>query len=297
MIDEYASYLEKKGYRKKTAERTKQEIERFYRYVGEGVDNSREKTIRYYDYIKNKGYKESTIGLKMQQIRGYFKYLKEKGHILKYSTEDIKLPKRNRITPYNIPTYKEIERLIDRIDTKNGRKTGARDRAILELFYTSGIRRRELVNLNIYDVDLKNGQVFIREGKGGKDRVAPIGKETVRWIYKYINGKRKRHIKDMREKALFLGKGTGLRLRYCTIDAIFEKYKPVRNSDRRISSHRLRHACAIGMLRNGADIRIVQRLLGHQRLTTTQIYTKLSPEDLKKFHKKYHPRTKVKKAL
>jgi len=294
MIESYITYLEIKGFRKQTGKRIRRELGWFYEYVGGGLNNLPEKISKYYEYIRSKGYKESTIVLKMCQIMGYFKHLRRTGYILKDPTDYIKLPQRNRTCPYNIPGHKEIERIAERIDTRNGRKTGVRDRAIVELFYTSGIRRKELIGLDIYDVDLRSGQVFIREGKGGKDRVVPIGTETVKWLKEYINGKRKRHLKYTREKALFLSKTKRSRIKYSTIDSIFAKYKPVKNDGMRISAHRLRHACAIGMIRNGADIKYVQSLLGHEQLSTTQIYTKLSPEDLKAAYRKYHPRSRIK---
>lgn len=294
MMEEYIKYLTLRAWRASTIKHAESEIRKFFEFTGKKTDHTAEDVEKYYEHIKTKErkLKSSTIGYKMSQVFGYFKYLKREGHILKDPTEDIKLPFKKVISLQEIPSADEIGHLINHTDPET--LTGKRDRAILELLYSTGMRRRELINLDIYDIDLKEGQIFIRNGKGAKDRVVPLGTRAVEWLKKYIEIVRTRYMKNPNEKAIFLTE-FGWRLGYGTLDSLFAKYRARLKCKGKFSPHKLRHACAIGMIRNGADIRFVQELLGHRRLSTTQVYTYLSPEDLKKMHHKYHPREKIRK--
>lgn len=178
-----------------------------------------------------------------------------------------------------VPTEKEVIALLNEpdIDTRKGR----RDKAMLELFYSSALRREELHNLNIDDIDFSENTVRINEGKFSKDRVVPLGRTAKECIILYLTKTRPKWIKDAREKALFLSQ-TGKRLSIYMSWEIVKEYSP----NPRITVHSLRHACATHMLKRGADIVHIQKLLGHNSPKTTEIYTKLFPNDLAEAYNK-----------
>jgi len=251
MIDEYIQYLMRKGYVESTRKAVRGELKRLYGYTKSGIHSTTEQITAYYNDMKNRGL-----------TNRHTKY----------------------IFPHKIPSHNQIETLLSLPDTET--LIGKRNRAILELLYSSGIRRKELGQLDIYDVDIKRRQMFIREGKGGRDRMVPIGEHAAIWLKKYIDIVRIRYLKDVREKALFLTV-RGQRISLYSVFDVLQRYYKNPKVGIKISPHKLRHACAVEMLRNGADIRIIQELLGHRRLTTTQIYTQVSPEDLKVMHERY----------
>lgn len=175
---------------------------------------------------------------------------------------------------------------LDSIVTKTG--FGARDRAIFELMYVTGIRIGEVQNLNIDDIDFSLKEITIREGKGDKDRIVPLGSVAEDYINLWI--KRGRKGVKASQRALFINSLEG-RLKVGRIRAIFDKYLQLNNLENKgFTPHSIRHSCAIHLLQNGADIRYVQELLGHESIETTAGYTKSMIKSLKKLHKTYHPR-------
>jgi len=167
---------------------------------------------------------------------------------------------------------------------------GIRDLALLELAYSAGLRRKELVGLEVGDVDLTGGFLKIREGKGGKERVVPLGHKAKEALERYLQVTRPRL--QMRKKQetsrLFLTE-RGAPIKSTTVEEIIVKYRP----HHRIHTHTLRHACALHMLKGGADVRYIQELLGHASPNTTMLYTRLLPADLLQMHHRYHPRERM----
>jgi integrase/recombinase XerD len=165
---------------------------------------------------------------------------------------------------------------------------GIRDRTILELFYSSGIRRSELTRLEITDLNQEHQTLKVRKGKGNKDRVAPVGNCALQWLEKYLEESRPKLALSQDERNLFLTSyGEG-----CNPDVLSRKVsKFIKQADlgRPGSCHLLRHTCATHMLEGGADIRFIQQLLGHEKLETTSIYTQVIIEQLKAVHAKTHP--------
>jgi integrase/recombinase XerD len=165
--------------------------------------------------------------------------------------------------------------------------TGLRDRAILETLYSTGMRRLELTHLKLYDVDLARGTVMIRQGKGRKDRLIPIGSRACAWIQKYLDEVRPQLVIRSDERALFVT-DYGEPFERNRLSDLVKKY--MRHAGiAHGSCHALRHACATHMLENGADIRFIQALLGHAELSTTQIYTQVAIGKLKEIHAATHP--------
>lgn len=196
------------------------------------------------------------------------------------------LPRTGRCLPKFIPDEEEIELIINQTKTKGN--IGIRDKAILETYYAGGLRRTELANLDIRHVDTKNLTVTVRKGKGGYDRVVPIVERTVDAIDDYLNKVRPLLATFSSGDALFLGE-TGKRILSSKLTELVGEY--VRRSGVAESGacHLFRHATGTHMLRNGADIRYVQEMLGHEDLNTTQRYTHVVINDLKKVHQQTHP--------
>ena len=242
----------------------------------------------FYDYKKENGQclGPSSVKRILLTVRAFCRYLTHhKNLFLSNPAGNLKAPKVESL-PRDIPTDQEIQRTIDGIDLTY---MGIRNKAILEILYSTAIRAGELLKLDIYDVDFKEKRLSVRQGKGKKDRVVPIGRKAFDALRIYTDYFRTRHSKKTREKALFLSH-QGSRLSYHMLVYMIAKVR----KDVKLRPHVLRHAAAIGMLKNGADIRYIQQMLGHASLESTQIYTRLLPLDLKDSLKKYHPREQQK---
>jgi integrase/recombinase XerD len=169
---------------------------------------------------------------------------------------------------------------------------GLRDRAILELLYSTGIRRQELVNLSIGDFRVESHELLVVNGKGGKDRVVPVGQWACYFAETYMKNVRPWQVCDPAEKALFVQHRNGRRLSLRSVKDIVERATTRSGVGRRVSPHTFRHSMATHMLRNHADLRHIQAILGHSSLRSTQIYTHTDIEDLKGVMKRSHPHGK-----
>jgi integrase/recombinase XerD len=170
------------------------------------------------------------------------------------------------------------------------------EEAILETFYSTGMRRTELVKLTLYDVDLEAGIVTIREGKGRKDRVIPIGERAVAWLDKYLDQARPKLVVEPDEMYVFLA-AQGEQFSRNSLSIIIREYVESAKIGKRGACHLFRHTMATLMLEGGADIRFIQQMLGHARLDTTQIYTHVSIRMLKQIHSATHPAAALKRAV
>ena len=196
------------------------------------------------------------------------------------------LPRTGRRLPKFIPDEEEIELIINQTKTKGN--IGIRDKAILEIYYASGIRRTELANLDIRHVDTKNLTITVRKGKGGYDRVVPIVQRTEDAINEYLTKVRPLLAIFASGDALFLGE-TGKRILSSKLTELVGEYIRRSGVAEEGACHLLRHATGTHMLRNGADIRYVQEMLGHEDISSTQLYTHVVINDLQKVHKQTHP--------
>lgn len=197
-----------------------------------------------------------------------------------------KLPRVNRRLPTNVPDEVEMEQILRQTMTKG--KMALRDRAILEVYYATGIRRTELANLDIKDIDIKHQLVSVRKGKGSLDRRVPIAARAVSWVRQYLQALRPELATLDSGEALFLG-ATGKRIRPSKLSDMVSAYVKRSGVSKSGSCHLFRHAAATAMLRNGADIRYVQEMLGHLDITSTQIYTRVTVMDLTKVYNETHP--------
>ena len=235
---------------------TRAMLERYQRYL--------------YLYRKSDG---GALSLATQEIllnplRAFFKWLARENHILYNPASELVLPRSPRQLPKTLLSVQEIEHVLNQPDVNES--TGIRDRAILETLYSTGIRRLELTRLKLYDVDLERGTVMIRQGKGRKDRLIPIGERACAWIGKYLDTVRPQLVARADELTLFVT-DYGEPFEKNRLGDLVKRY--MRHAGiAQGSCHAFRHACATHMLENGADIRFIQAMLGHSELSTTQIY-------------------------
>ncbi len=220
-------------------------------------------------------------------VKVFFRFMTLHDHVLYNPSTLLELPKREKHLPRVILTKKEMNKLLMQPDIATIQ--GYRDRVILEIFYSAGIRSKELINLNIYDVDIQKETLFIRKGKGGKDRVVPLTDTAAEFTEGYLLNIRKKLSRGNPTDALILRK-SGLRIDENSLLRIIRLYIFKANIKKHIGCHTLRHTCATHLLAGGANIRYIQELLGHESLESTQVYTKVQIEDLKRIHKKHHPR-------
>ena len=232
-----------------------------------------------------KGNLATSITRSLSSIKTFFNWLTYKNIIKINPSELIESPKIGRRLPVNL-SEEDVEKILQAPNLSSS--YGIRDKAMLELLYATGLRISELVNLKFNDIDFKRGIIKVT-GKGGKERIVPVGETALSWITSYIDNTREDLIVDNENIYLFLSnRGKQLSRKLCW--SIISNYSKGSLNNKTISPHSLRHAFATHLLNHGADLRTVQMLLGHSSLSTTQIYTHVARERLIKFHTKYHPR-------
>ncbi len=241
----------------------------------------------YLAFLNEKQYSKTTIARKLATLRSFYKFLVKRNQISSNPVTVVRTPKQEKKLPRFLE-YEEVKRLLETPPMDSW--LGARDRAILETLYSTGIRVSELVALNMDDIDFLGEIVHIR-GKGKKERIAPIGSSALQVIQHYMEfrSKRAQSNSNFDSKVLFVNKH-GRRLSTRSVRRKMDKYLKMAGLDPAISPHTLRHSFATHMLNNGADLRSVQELLGHQSLSTTQVYTHLTTRKLKEVYQNAHPR-------
>jgi len=238
---------------------------------------------RYLAHMRERNYSKRTVARKLATLRSFFRFLYREGYIKTNPATSVITPKLDKKLPVFLDTG-EVVKLIEAPDDRD--LSGARDRAILETLYSTGMRVSELVRLNINDIDFIGG-VAKAFGKGKKERLAPIGDKAVRAIRKYLDKRGSGKLGG--KKAVFLNKNGG-RLTDRSVRRVVGKYIKILSLREGISPHTLRHSFATHLLNRGADLRSVQELLGHMNLSTTQIYTHVTTKRLKEVYEKAHPR-------
>jgi len=248
-------------------------------------------TIRkFMAFLSERQYTKSTTARKLATLRSFYKFLVKRGQLGSNPVSSIKTPKQDKKLPKFLE-YEQVQKLLNTPPTDNW--LGARDRAMLEVLYSTGMRVSELVALNLEDVDFLGEVIHVR-GKGKKERICPIGSSALQSIQHYIEYRNRRIQADsgFDSKVLFANKH-GKRLSTRSVRRKMDKYLIAAGLDPAISPHTLRHSFATHMLNNGADLRSVQELLGHQSLSTTQIYTHVTTSRMKEQYENAHPREAV----
>lgn len=299
-IDEFLTYLRfEKGLADNTIAAYRRDLAVWERYCSErGIPPSgaaADDLTDYLGFLRSKGadgaaYSPASVARMLVSLRSFHRFLVREGHASVDPTAKIGSPKRPKSIPKAIP-LEDVERLIESPARDN---LGKRDRAILESLYGAGMRISELVNLDLDDVDLDEGTVLIRSGKGGKSRRVPIGRAARSALADYVTTVRPQLIAKSRAPgaAIFLNaRGSRLSRQGCW--KILRRYAEMAGLEDRVSPHTLRHSFATHMLDAGADIRVVQDLLGHASLATTQVYTLVSDSKLREVYYSSHPRARA----
>lgn len=278
LIHDFLSYIgSEKGLSVNTIEAYGRDIRRFC----DGVEDAKEETIiSHLSELKEKGYASSSIYRSLMALRVFFRFLKREGFIDKDPTELLESPKMWQLIPEVLMTG-EVEALLDAPNADE--EEGTRDKAILETLYATGIRASELCSLNVHDVRENTVRVV---GKGGKERIVPIGEEALQAIDTYLSKWRD----DKGEgRPLFVTK-KGKRMNRTTLWERVKFYAKKVEIQKEISPHTLRHSFATHLLDHGADLRVIQEMLGHADIGTTDRYTHLSKKRLFDAFDNFHPR-------
>ena len=235
------------------------------------------------------GFAATSIQRTLSSIRGYFSFLAADGIITADPTELLERPKTARYLP-SVLTVEEMLSLFNAVATD--KRCGARDRAMLETLYATGMRVSELSNFTFEQILFDEGLVRVF-GKGSKERLVPIGSVALTWIKKYLETERPFLSRPSSDSSVFLN-ARGTKLSRMGIWKIIQKYAAKAGLKKKISPHTFRHSYATHLLEGGADLRAVQEMLGHENIVTTEIYTHVDREYLKEVHRSFHPRFREK---
>jgi len=296
-VKKFISYLTVKDYAEETLEKRELSLNRFinwctdrditdFKLITRPVLESYQRHLYYLRKQNGQPLSMATQRAHLSAIRSFFKWLARDNHILYNPAAELELPKRQQKLPRAILSIEDVQLLLSLPDTSTPQ--GIRDRAILETLYSTGIRRRELSLLKVQDVDFKAGTVFIKHAKGGYERLLPIGATALKWIDNYLYDIRPLFVIGPDDHILFLT-DYGEPFIKTRLSFLVKKYLKKADINKEGAAHLLRHAMATHMLDNGANLRHVQEMLGHQQLNTTQVYTRVAIRKLKEVHANTHP--------
>lgn len=287
LIREFISFLSaERGLSKNTLEAYGRDLARLKAFAESerlGIEELSRTDIReFIASLSQEGLSVNSINRIISAVRGFYRFLQLDGFTKKNPAEDIDNLGKGFYLP-NFLSESDIEKLFEQPDTEI--ETGLRDRAILELMYASGLRVSEAANLGLHDVDL-DSMIVTCFGKGGKERKIPIGRSAARWLGEYLEVRRK---KEAGTRNFFVST-SGSEITRQTIFKLVKEYSEKAGLDG-VSPHTLRHSFATHLIQRGADSRSVQAMLGHADISTTQIYTHITDNHLRKAYTRFHPRS------
>ncbi|MCX5792383.1 MAG: tyrosine-type recombinase/integrase [Elusimicrobia bacterium] len=304
LADRYLTWMVATRYAEDTVKGAASNLSWLLRYLeGQGIDRIADVTTEILeDYSlclrkqRNTRHEDRKISLaqvlhRLFTAKQFFGWLLERMVILINPAEDLELPRLPATLPQTILTQKEAQRLMDAPELKS--PVGYRDKALLEVLYSTGIRVSELFRLKVSDFDPKSRTLFVREGKGGKDRILPLPMIAAGYLKEYIERVRPRFVKTLKHDAgiVFLTY-TGCSLNINKMTEIFKRTTKAAGIDKHVTAMILRHSIASHLLENGMDIRYIQEFMGHEKLSTTQIYSRVTLDGLRKMYNKAHPKEK-----
>ena len=279
-----------KGLSQNTLDSYRSDLEQFSSWLEKNnlsyIKTSKKEILSYLSFLFQKGLGSKTVARKLSSLKSFFRYLVFKSIIPNDPSSEVETPKLLKSIPKSI-SEKEVEALLAAPDEKTD--IGLRDKTMIETLYSCGLRISELTNLELLNLNLRQGVIRVI-GKGQKERLVPMGDQLIGLLELYISSSRKNLLNKRHSDFLFLStRGQRMtrqsfwhRIKHYCLASGFETDK--------ISPHVLRHAFATHLLNNGADLRVVQLLLGHSDLNTTQIYTEVARQRLKRLHTEHHPR-------
>ena len=279
-----------KGLSQNTLDSYRSDLEQFSSWLEKNnlsyIKTSKKEILSYLSFLFQKWLGSKTVARKLSSLKSFFRYLVFKSIIPNDPSSEVETPKLLKSIPKSI-SEKEVEALLAAPDEKTD--IGLRDKTMIETLYSCGLRISELTNLELLNLNLRQGVIRVI-GKGQKERLVPMGDQLIGLLELYISSSRKNLLNKRHSDFLFLStRGQRMtrqsfwhRIKHYCLASGFEPDK--------ISPHVLRHAFATHLLNNGADLRVVQLLLGHSDLNTTQIYTEVARQRLKRLHTEHHPR-------
>ena len=288
LLANFLNYLAvEKGLARNTLESYERDLRKylFFMRAKAPADISRSDVVSFMAHLSSEGISTPSAARCLAAVRGFHKYLMTDEHALSDPTENIETPRGWKRLPKTLSTT-DVDALLGQPDPAT--LLGLRDKAMLELLYATGLRVSELMELKLRDINLERGYLVVM-GKGSKERAVPMGEIAMAAVSQYLRGGRAALLKGRDADHVFISS----RRRGMSRQMFWERikhYAAKAGISRSISPHTLRHSFATHMLDNGADLRAVQAMLGHSDISTTQIYTHVSRERLKKVHEKYHPR-------
>ncbi len=297
LLEEHLEWLLVNNYSEDTADHARYSIGDFVRWAEQrGIEHPMEVTRpilesyqRYLYYYRQKNGQPLTFRTqhsRLTPVCRWFRWLVRHNHILYNPASDLDLPRMEKRIPRTILSVVETERVLQVPDIHT--PVGLRDRAMLETFYSTGIRRRELMHLKLYDVDRERATLTIRQGKGKKDRMIPIGERALAWVGKYLREARPQLAVEPDDATLFLTQ-YGEPFHPDALSNLARDLIAQANLGKSGSCHTFRHTMATLMLEGGANLRYIQQMLGHAELSSTEIYTHVAIRKLQKIHAATHP--------
>lgn len=296
LIQEYLRHLKTLGKSRYTIKNAKYELKKFITFMAQETPPTLDNLTRdiLYEYQQELAFKISskgkllslrTQGQMLGVLKAFTRYLKEHDYMILDPGDAIKLPKKPKRLPKVILNTTELKKIMEAADIRTNQ--GYRNRVILEILYDTAIRRSELAGLKISNMDLTSGFIHVR-GKGDKDRVVPMSERVCRLVENYIVMVRPTFLQQKDTGHLVLNRW-GQRMDPNAVWAVVKRCVYLSGIKKNVSTHTFRHTCATHMLKNGAPVRHIQEMLGHESLESTQIYTRVTINDLKQIHAKYHP--------
>ena len=249
------------------------------------LDARRDHLLNFVAWRVESGARPRSTARQLSSIRRFYRFMQREGLVAQDPSENIEMPRLSRPLPKSL-TEEEVESLLSVPDVED--PLGLRDRAMLEVLYATGLRVSELVKLELNQINLRQGVVRIT-GKGSRERLVPLGEESQRWLDRYLNSGRGEILRGRQTEFLFPTRRSDSMTRQAFWH-IIKRYASKASIRKPLSPHTLRHAFATHLLNHGADLRVVQMLLGHSDVSTTQIYTHVARERLKDVHAQHHPR-------
>jgi len=298
LADEYAEYLEGLNYSEETISAIRYEAGRFMDWLERTFQAKTASELRkshlfaWQKYLierrtaKGLPLKPKTINKTVASVRSFLKHLAKKGYILSSLLDAVCYVKEPKFLPLGVLTHGKVRKMLRKVDTSS--PEGYRDRTVLEILYSTGIRAGELVRLNVNDFDEKNGTLKVF-GKGKKERVVPVGKTALRYLETYLKAVRPFQLVKGNKKSFFINR-RGEEFQYRPLLDMVRKYCDLAKIDIHVTPHSFRRTCATELIRGNANIYHVKEILGHESLETLRHYAKLTITDLRKTHAKCHPR-------
>lgn len=290
---EMADYLRviqvERGLSQNTVKAYQQDLTTFTKFLEEQKKSVQQVdhvlVLTFLNQLRAKGRANTSVARMVTTLRKCFAYLKKEGIVAHDPMQNIKPPKKAQHLPA-VLTIEEVDRLLDVPDLT--KTLGIRNKAMLELMYATGLRVSELVNLTLADLHLDLALIQTI-GKGDKERIIPVGEVAIDWLKTYLRDSRPKLLKDQKADQIFLN-DHGRPISRQGVWQLIKKLVKEAGIEKDVSPHTLRHSFATHILENGADLRIVQELLGHSDISTTQIYTHISKGRLTQVYDQYHPR-------